>query len=35
MAMSANLNVMLKTARRAGRGLVKDFAEVENLLSPR
>ena len=31
MAMSANLNVMLKTARRAGRGLVKDFAEVENL----
>ncbi len=31
MAMSANLNVMLKTARRAGRGLLKDFGEVENL----
>lgn len=31
MAMSANMNVMLKTARRAGRGLVKDFGEVENL----
>ena len=31
MAFSANLNVMMKTARRAGRGLVKDFGEVENL----
>ena len=31
MAMSANLNVMLRTARRAGRALVKDFGEVENL----
>ena len=31
MAFSANLNVMMKTARRAGRGLLKDFAEVENL----
>ena len=28
---SANLNVMIKTARKAGRGLVKDFGEVENL----
>ncbi len=31
MAFSANLNVMMKTARRAGRGLLKDFGEVENL----
>ena len=33
MAMqgSANLNVMIKAARRAGRSLVKDFREVENL----
>ncbi|GGL72178.1 inositol monophosphatase family protein [Wenxinia marina] len=31
MAASANLNVMMKAARRAGRGLVKDFGEVENL----
>ena len=31
MAGSANLNVMLKTARKAGRGLLKDFAEVEQL----
>jgi len=31
MAFSANLNVMMKTARRAGRGLIKDFAEVEQL----
>ena len=28
---SANLNVMIRTARKAGRGLVKDFGEVENL----
>ena len=27
----ANLNVMMKAARRAGRSLVKDFREVENL----
>lgn len=31
MAGSANLNVMMKTARKAGRDLVKDFGEVENL----
>ena len=31
MAGSANLNVMMKTARKAGRGLIKDFGEVENL----
>lgn len=31
MAGSANLNVMMKVARKAGRGLVKDFGEVENL----
>ncbi|MCF2904614.1 inositol monophosphatase [Octadecabacter sp. CECT 8868] len=31
MALSANLNVMMKTARRAGRALLKDFGEVENL----
>ncbi len=31
MAGSANLNVMMKTARRAGRGLLKDFSEVEQL----
>lgn len=31
MVGSANLNIMIKAARRAGRGLVKDFAEVENL----
>ncbi len=33
MAMqgSANLNVMIKAARKAGRALVKDFREVENL----
>jgi myo-inositol-1(or 4)-monophosphatase len=31
MAGSANLNVMMKTARKAGRGLVKDFGEVEQL----
>ncbi|MEM9430850.1 MAG: inositol monophosphatase family protein [Pseudomonadota bacterium] len=28
---SANLNVMIKAARRAARGLVRDFGEVENL----
>jgi len=28
---SANLNLMIKAARRAGRSLVKDFREVENL----
>ena len=31
MAFSANLNVMVKAARKAGRGLLKDFAEVEQL----
>ena len=31
MAGSANLNVMLKAARKAGRALAKDFREVENL----
>lgn len=31
MIGSANLNVMIKAARRAGRSLVKDFREVENL----
>ena len=31
MVGSANLNVMLRTARKAGRALVKDFTEVENL----
>ncbi len=28
---SANLNLMVKAARKAGRSLVKDFREVENL----
>ena len=28
---SANLNVMIKAARAAGRSLAKDFREVENL----
>jgi myo-inositol-1(or 4)-monophosphatase len=28
---SANLNIMIKAARRAGRSLVRDFGEVENL----
>ena len=28
---SANLNVMIKAARRASRGLLRDFGEVENL----
>ncbi len=31
MAASANLNVMMKAARKAGRGLLKDFTEVEQL----
>ncbi len=31
MPHSANLNLMLKAARKAGRSLVKDFREVENL----
>lgn len=31
MQLSANLNVMIKAARSAGRSLVKDFREVENL----
>ena len=31
MAGSANLNIMLKAARKAGRSLAKDFREVENL----
>ncbi len=31
MIGSANLNIMMKAARRAGRALVKDFREVENL----
>ena len=28
---SANLNIMMKTARIAARGLLRDFGEVENL----
>jgi len=36
MIGSANLNIMIKAARRAGRLLVKDFREVENLqVSPK
>lgn len=31
MIGSANLNVMIKAARKAGRSLAKDFQEVENL----
>ncbi len=31
MQSSANLNVMMKAARAAGKSLVKDFREVENL----
>lgn len=31
MQGSANLNVMVQAARKAGRSLVKDFREVENL----
>lgn len=32
---SANLNLMIRAARQAGRGLVKDFREVENLQTAR
>ena len=28
---SANLNIMIRAARKAGRGLLRDFGEVENL----
>ncbi len=31
MVGSANLNVMIKAARKAGRSLIKDFGEVEQL----
>ncbi|MEO0358630.1 MAG: inositol monophosphatase, partial [Pseudomonadota bacterium] len=31
MNPSANMNVMIKAARVAGRSLIKDFQEVENL----
>ena len=31
MQGSANLNIMIKAARKAGRNLAKDFREVENL----
>ncbi|KAJ02548.1 inositol monophosphatase [Sulfitobacter mediterraneus] len=31
MVGSANLNIMIKAARKAGRTLIKDFREVENL----
>ena len=31
MIGSANLNIMIKAARKAGRALIKDFREVENL----
>ncbi|SLN15866.1 Inositol-1-monophosphatase [Roseovarius albus] len=31
MVGSANLNIMIKAARKAGRSLIKDFREVENL----
>ncbi|MDA7964751.1 inositol monophosphatase family protein [Ruegeria sp.] len=31
MVGSANLNIMMKAVRKAGRSLVKDFREVENL----
>lgn len=31
MAFSANLNVMMKVARKAGKQLLKDFTEVEQL----
>ena len=33
MIGSANLNVMIKAARKAGRSLVKDFQEVETCRS--
>jgi myo-inositol-1(or 4)-monophosphatase len=35
MQGSANLNIMIKAARKAGRSLTKDFREVENLLVSR
>ena len=35
MQGSANLNAMMKAARKAGRSLSKDFREVENLLVSR
>ena len=31
VAPSPNLNIMIKAARKAGRKLVRDFGEVENL----
>ncbi|MDG1459288.1 MAG: inositol monophosphatase family protein [Pseudoprimorskyibacter sp.] len=31
MQGSANLNIMMKAARKAGRALIRDFGEVENL----
>ncbi len=31
MPVSANINIMMKAARKAGRSLTKDFGEVENL----
>ena len=31
MIASANLNVMIKAARKAARHLIRDFGEVENL----
>ena len=31
MQGSANLNIMILAARKAGRSLAKDFREVENL----
>ena len=31
MPGSANLNIMMKAARKAARSLLKDFREVENL----
>ena len=31
MQGSANLNIMMKAARAAGKSLAKDFREVENL----
>ena len=34
MQGSANLNLMIKAARRAGKSLVKDFREVETCRSP-
>ncbi|QFS81663.1 Inositol-1-monophosphatase [Roseivivax sp. THAF40] len=33
MQGSANINIMIKAARKAGRSLVKDFREIENLQS--